>query len=578
MLDNLLLTRNPISMRKKDRMLKWLPVLFFIAIAIIFRLYRTSTENHYLLAGSDGPYLPLQVKSMFEHYHLAFSDMPLLFTLCTIFAKILYLLHIGTENSCILLSVRFIDAFLPPLSAIPVFLIASELKTERIKSNIIIYLMVAFAILNFTPLFIFSHQLQKNGLAVFWIFFYLYYILKILKYENRKDVFKAIAILILCAFTHVGSFGILIFISSLIFIFWFTNQNDKYKLQSLKKLFLASTILISAIMLVAIFDYTRFLRIIHIPLKIFEAPVILFALNGQNFLLHGPTLIILVVTNLLSIQGIILLLHHRSHMDKYKVIIGLSFATCSMFLANPFLGLEWANRLFMLAYIPLTVLYLIVFNAISTRWIKIPTAIIFVFLLAISFVNALFNKPLISISKEAFAEFQKINDSLIFKQNDAIVSRQDLRLLANWTFETKGVTDYLLTKNEFGKYNAVYFIQQIKGNNPLLRDTRIPIPGNYSNIFTGIYFEIYKINDDTNLPTEPQKIFKGVKGTIIEIGNNKILVKDHNTNKIRTVFIKGIGTNILNIHKGMKVEINGEWIPFSLSINAETIKAIGRFD
>jgi hypothetical protein len=567
-----------IKNEKKDSLLRWLPVISFIVIAIIFRIYRTSTENHYLLAGSDGPYLPIQVKSMFEHYRLAFSDMPLLFTLCTILAKFLYLLHIGTENECILLSVRFIDTFLPPLSAIPVFLIATELKTESIKLKFSTYLMVAFAILNFTPLFIFSHQLQKNGLAIFWIFFYLYYILKIIKYENKKDILKAIVILILCALTHLGSFGLLIFISCLILIFWFVYQKEKIKSTSLKKLLLVGAVLISALVLVAIFDYTRFLRIINIPFKIFEAPVILFALNGQNFLLHGQILIILVLTNLLAIQGIILILRHRSDMDKYKIIIGLSFATSSMFLANPFLGLEWANRLFMMAYIPLTVLYLILFSAISTRWIRIPTAFTFVFLLAVSFGSALFSKPLISISKEAFAEFQQINNKFIFKRNDAIVSRQDLRLLANWAFQTKGVTDYLLTKNEFDKYNAVYFIRQIKGTNPLVREIRIPIPSNYSNIFTGDYFEIYKINDNTNLPIETQKIFKGVKGTIIEILNKKILVKDYKTNKIRTVFTNNIGANILNIHNGMKVEINGEWIPFSLSLNAETIKEIESFD
>ena len=558
------------------RLLRWLPVISFIVIAIIFRLYRTSTENHYLLAGSDGPYLPLQVKNMFEHYRLAFSDMPLLFTLCTIFAKFFYLLHIGTENECILLSVRFIDTFLPPLSAIPVFLIATELKTESVKSNLLTFLLVAFATLNYTPLFIFSHQLQKNGLAIFFVFFYLYYILKITKYDNRKDFFKAIAILILCALTHLGSFGLLVFISFLIFIFWIVYQNNKPKKTALKPFFLVGVVFILALTIVAIFDYTRFLRIINGPFKIFEAPVILFAFNGQNFLLKGQTLIILVLTNVLAIQGIILILRHRSDMDKYKVIMGLSFATCSIFLANPFLGLEWASRLFMIAYIPLTALYLIIFSAISTRWIRIPTAFTFIILLAISFQSALFRKPLISISKEAFTEFQQINNKLDFKRNDAIVSRQDLRLLANWVFQTKGVSDYLLTKNEFGKYNAVYFIQQIKGSN--LRNTRIPIPSNYSNIFTGDYFEIYKINDYANLPTEPQKVFKGVKGTIVEISHKKVLVKDYKTTRIRTVFTNNIGKTLLNIHNGMKVEINGEWIPFSLSINAETIKEIERFD
>ncbi len=141
------------------KLIRWLPVITFIIIAIAIRLYRTSTANHYLLAGSDGPYFPLQVKFLVDHYRLAFPDMPLLFTVSALFTKVLYFLHIGTENECIFLSIRFIDAFLPPLSAIPVFLIANELTSKKIKSTFASYLMVAFAILNFTPLFIFSFQL-----------------------------------------------------------------------------------------------------------------------------------------------------------------------------------------------------------------------------------------------------------------------------------------------------------------------------------------------------------------------------------------------------------------------------------
>lgn len=437
--------------------------------------------------------------------------------------------------------------------------------------------MVAFAILNYTPLFVFSFQLQKNGLAVFTMFFYIYYIIKTLKYENRTDFIKAFLALILCALTHFGSFGLLVFASLLVFIFWMFNYNNKRNFLSAKKILFISAILILIFSIIAVFDFTRFLRIVNAPLKIFEAPVILFALNGQNFLLHGQTLIILVLTNVLTIQGIVLILRHRSVMDKYKVIIGLSFAACSMFLSNPFLGLEWANRLFMMAYIPLTILYLSIFNTISSQWIRIPTVFIFILLLGISFIRALFDKPLLSISKDAFAEFQQINNQVAFKENDAIVSRQDLRLLANWTFQTKGVSDYLLTKDEFNKFNSLYLVKQIKGMNSFIRNTKKPIPNDYSIVFTGNYFEVYKIKDANELPTESQKVFKGIIGTIIENSENKLLVKDNKTGNVRTVFIKSIKQKDLNIQNGMKVEINGEWTPFSLAINAETIKEIKSF-
>lgn len=562
----------------RQKIISWLPVIAFIIIAIAIRLYRTTTANHYLLAGSDGPYFPLQVKYLIDHYHLAFSDMPLLFTLGALFSKVLYFLHIGTENECILLSIRFLDAFLPPLSAIPVFLIAKELTNKNVKFTFASYLIVAFAILNFTPLVIFSFQLQKNGLAVFFVFLYLYYIIKTLKYEDRRDFIKAIIVLILCALTHFGSFGISVFLTLVIFIFWIFNYSNKRNLLSAKKIYFAAVTFVLIFSLVAFFDFTRFLRIVHLPLKIFEAPVILFALKGQNILFYGQRLIILILTNLLAIQGIILILRKRSFMDKYKVIIGLSFAICSIFLSNPFLGLEWAKRLFTMAYIPLTVLYLIIFTTISSRWIKIPTAFVFLLLLFVSFISALFQKPEISISKEAFAEFQQLNTKISFKTKDAIVSRQDLRLLANWTFQTKGVSDYLLTKAEFGKYSSVYFINQINGSNPFYRDTRKQIPINYSNVYRGNYFEVYKIINDNNLPTEPQKIFKGIRGTIVKNSENKLLVKDYKTGNIRTVLIKDIKQKLVNIHNGMKVEINGEWTPFSLTIDAETVKEITSFD
>ena len=79
------------------------------------------------------------------------------------------------------------------------------------------------------------------------------------------------------------------------------------------------------------------------------------------------------------------------------------------------------------------------------------------------------------------------------------------------------------------------------------------------------------------MPTEPQNFFKGIKGTIVENSKNRLLVKDYKTGSIRTVFIKDIKQKPLKIHVGMKVEINGEWIPFSLAINAETIKEIDVF-
>ena len=154
---------------------EWFPVVIIIITAILIRLYITSDKNYYLLAGADGPYFPLQVKSLLENFQLGYPDMPLLFLLGAFIARIITILHIAPESESILLAVRMIDAFLPPLAAIPVFLIANEtgLYNGVVKKRN--YVMVAFSVLNFTPLVIFSYQLQKNALAVIWVLFYIYY-------------------------------------------------------------------------------------------------------------------------------------------------------------------------------------------------------------------------------------------------------------------------------------------------------------------------------------------------------------------------------------------------------------------
>src|SRR5580704_6117934 len=115
---------NPYLFPGKTAVIHWLPVVLFMITASLIRLHSNAAVNYYLLAGSDGPYYPLQVRSMLEHFHLAMPDMPLLFIIDSLLAKALQIFHIASPEECILLSIRFTNSFLPPLAAIPVFLIA----------------------------------------------------------------------------------------------------------------------------------------------------------------------------------------------------------------------------------------------------------------------------------------------------------------------------------------------------------------------------------------------------------------------------------------------------------------------
>jgi hypothetical protein len=402
--------------------------------------------------------------------------------------------------------------------------------------------------------------------------------LNIIAQENKSDFIKATIVLFLCVVTHFGSFGFLVFLTLLTYIIWYLIQQNKFSFQSFKKILGLVAILIFSFSLIAFFDYSRFLRIIHVPFKLFEAPVLLFALAGQNYVLNASNLIILSAMNFLAIIGLVVLITQRKQIEKHNYIIGLSMAICTIFLTNPLLGLEWANRLFMLAYIPVTVLYLVIYSFVSNHWFRIPTISIFSALLFISFGTSIFDKSPMSIDKSSFKELQQMQDKKIFLRNDAIVARQSLRILSNWIFNIKGVDKYLLTQDEFDKYSSVYLLKQLKGRNPNARGSEPSLGDSVLSIYKGGHFEVFKLTSNSQLPTKPEKIFKGFKGTIQNIDGNKMFITDIKTNKVRTIYYDTLNEKFSKLKVGMKVEVNGEWFPFTIDINADTIKEIDKFE
>jgi hypothetical protein len=282
--------------------------------------------------------------------------------------------------------------------------------------------------------------------------------------------------------------------------------------------------------------------------------------------------------NLLAIVALLYIIRNRKEIEPYKLVLGTALSVCTIFLSNPFLGLEWASRLFMLAYIPIGIVYLIIYNSTVNKWFKWSTLSVFAFLLMLSIGTTTFDKTYMAMDNASFLELQTIKDKHIISKQDVIVARQSLRILSNWVFESKGIDKYLLTKEAFGKYPNVYLIKQIKGRNPHTRGHEPNVGDSTALVYQGVHFEVYKLMSNAQLPEQAEKIFKGIKGTIQSFSGNTILVVDVNTNKIRVVEFDAQNNSFPKLQKGMKVEINGEWKAFSLNIVAETIKEIHHFD
>jgi hypothetical protein len=478
----------------RDISLTWLFPFFLLFIAAFIR-FRFDTAINYLLIGSDGPYYPLQVRTLLEHGRLAFADMPLIFVLEAFFAKILHFLHFATFESSVILAVQWVDILLPPLAIIPVLGIAWEFsgKNKQLPSfRNLNGLLLTFSILNYTTVWAFMNSgLQKNALAVVWVFGYLYYLICFLKRHEKSDFYKAILGLLLCALTHFGCFSIILTFTAFLSCFWVKIPAKLSKVGFLQYAILMAVL--SLLFILYYFDNQRFERLRSIPFKVFQNPIYQCLLNGGNRI-NPINLINSLFFNFLSIFALILLFYYRKKWDTFTLKMGSALAIFSLFLSSPFIGLEWWTRLNIMVYIPITVLYLLLFQAITSKWVKIAPALIFAFFVVFALGFAIKGERTGNITEAAYSELLSMCNSVQVPTKALTIGRQDHRLLASWVLHTRNCADYYFKSEDLDKYDAVYVLHQLKGDN--LIDARFkekPIPTNATLIFKGVYFELYQL-------------------------------------------------------------------------------------
>ncbi len=564
------------ALAKWPKSFTWLFVMLFIAIAVVIRFWQNTSAN-YLLVGGDGPYYPLQVRSMFEQFKLALPDAPLLFIIEALMAKVLYLFHYSSQNECILMAVKLTDSLLPPLAAIPVFLIARELKSGGNKTQLFNTIIICYSIINLTTVTVFPSGLQKNAFAIVWVFSCMYFLIKYIKNRQKKDVYYIIGIVFLCALTHFGSLSIILFLIAVLGITWLCYNPGYFKQLTLKRLLIAAGIILVLITIIGLYDSARLLRLLKIPFKIVEYPVLLLLLHGDDvgaYFSPGH----MIVTNLMAIIAFVIVFFNRKKLSKEDKLISAWLIISALLLSSPLIGLEWANRLYVLSYIPVTVLYLVIVNNSIARLPKLVSVAMFSLLIILSLLNVRASNS--CISNEAYEEFTKLKTKVDFTKKTVVIGRQDLRLLAGWEFRTKSASEYLFTKEDFKNYDHVYVIRQIKGSN--FSPTRFRgdalVPVNSVKLYAGNCFDLYQLKSSEGWEGGKGKP-AGVRGKITDHHENSIAIRNDKTGSIKIVELDSHVLITLKhgnrkIENGIYVEVYGKRKAFSLHFIAESVNEI----
>lgn len=440
----------------------------------MIRLYFNFSQD--LIPGVNGGYYPLQVRSILTNGQLGFSDMPLLFYLDAFFIKIISLFGFTITDTLILNAVKLVDSFSIPLLLIPLYKIIRLSKPSSLK-----YFdasIIAFSVLSFSPL-ILTSDLQKNALAIVFLFGFIAYFLSYLIKKKKSAILLSVIFLFLTGLTHFGTF---------VFALFFLLLAVYYSYQ--KKAIIPLTIVIAAsVGLVAIFDLSRFNRLLSLWSEVFEKPALL------NRMLAPPDFLNILFSIFLAIFGIITLKTKSSKLTSYQKAIIFSSIVCLLTLSFPLLDGEYFKRLGLLLFIPQIILILQTIPTFSVRQLKTISIFLFVFTSLSIFAVSGHSKETV-IDTSAYENLKKLNSVIENGNETIIIARHGLEWWTAWALHTKVGQEKAIDKDFIEKYKNIIFITQINGFSDDKQRTPFhepAVPQNSKLIFSSHYFKAFKI-------------------------------------------------------------------------------------
>lgn len=452
------------------------PVFIYLIIGFIvlcFRFYFNFAWD--LIPGVNGGYYPLQVRYVLTNGHLGFPDMPLLFYVDAFLIKFISLFGFSITDTLILNVVKIIDSISIPLLLIPLYKIMR--LSNHVSMKFFDISIVSFSVLSFSPL-ILTSDLQKNALAIVFLFgfiaFLLYYLIK----KRIFDILLAIAFLLLTGLTHFGTFifAILFLLSSLLFI---------YRQKAIIPLILA---IVFSGGIVAIFDLSRFNRLISFWTIAFERPALL------NGMLAPPDYLNILISLFLAIYGIIILKSKSSKLEYYQKAILFSSIVCLIALSFPLLDGEYFKRLNLFLFIPQILLILQLAPDVNIRKLRGISICLFLFtLLSVLAVSGHLKEPVIDAG--AYENLKELKPIIKDGNETIIIARHGLEWWTAWVLQTKVGQDKAIDNSIFEKYKNVIFVTQMDGfgNDRERTSFHEPtVPQNSRMIFSSVYFKAFK--------------------------------------------------------------------------------------
>ena len=454
-----------------------------------------------LIPGMNGGYYLVQARALLEHGRLGIPDLPLTFVLQAAVAKLLQLVTGRGLEASILLSVRLCDALLPPLVAVPVFLLG---RTWCARNNRGVWPAVAVAagVVLGAPALTMVGDFEKNSLGLVWLAGLVFALHAWMARRSRGRAVTVLALLGLCGLTHIGVFGAALLLTVLTWGADVALLRVREGLRSLRHAFVmaaggAAVVALVACLVLWKFDPSRVRRLAGA----LSSPVT-FVQNGghaagQDF--RGgpppggmpnhsqpppgrggppgtrmlPQTLVTVLFGFVALGALILPWRRRRELPAADRATAFGCAASLILLTGPWIRGDMDMRLQLIAMIPAAFAAVYGLAHLPGRCPAPVCAVVALALMARTTGPLLAHRGRTIISVDAFDELRTLAPLVTRPDRTLVVARHGLEWWTAWTLHTHVAQPRAVRAADWSNYDTVLFIRE-KGDG---RGPGIPGPG-----------------------------------------------------------------------------------------------------
>jgi hypothetical protein len=331
-----------------------LSLLCVILAAIAMRTWVNFSSP--LPAGTDAAYYPLQARALLEEGSLAYHDLPLIFVVDALLARVFISFGGMQVDDGVLLAARIVDSVLPPLLAVALFALGLAWvrgkSCQHTGSSLAIGLGAAAMLSTASlPILRMTGDFEKNSLGLVWLAGVAWALHSALSKGGRGRWTLVGMTIMLAGMTHVAAFGASVVLAAATMTAYYTIERKPPWRQ------LAGGLMISCLALVCLL-----LASPQRGIALLSAPLSLFNLRPGGPPLDPVGLLVCLSVYVILAWGGWMLWRERRSIDSSQYAVVMGAGLCAALLACPLLDGEFFRRLVLMSPVPASIVLVYVMS------------------------------------------------------------------------------------------------------------------------------------------------------------------------------------------------------------------------